>query len=501
MGRPSIAMRVPPPGRLGFRAAIGAVLALIGLGATARAQGTLAVAQPDATRFPAVRLYLSPQGAGSEAITTLRREQVVVREDGRPAEVLEVVGGGRSALAVCLAIDRSESMLEENKIGHAREAARLFLAALRPGDRAAIVSFADTCALHRELTADREGLLAAVDALAAGGQTSLYDGIYWAIRQVGLSEGGDGLLSAAPERLDARRAVLVLTDGHDTVSRSTPEEVVRLARRHGVTLYVIGLGADVIRALLLRLAAQTGGECYFAPSPSDLATIYRRMAARFQTEYRVTFRSPRPERDGSRREVWVSIGGSALPPATTWYFAPVAGSVIGLPSSPGEIGAPVAAGEGGPSFPGVALAALAGAALLVGGWFCWRLRPLLAREPPPLYCSGPVTRIGRGDGVEVRLEHPLVSRRHARIEATADGFRLVDEGSRNGTFVNGRRVREALLRRGDRVAFARCVFRFLGEPPAVESADSPEPTLLAAPASAVVPEAPTGSSEEPPRCE
>jgi DNA-binding winged helix-turn-helix (wHTH) protein len=69
--------------------------------------------------------------------------------------------------------------------------------------------------------------------------------------------------------------------------------------------------------------------------------------------------------------------------------------------------------------------------------------------------------IGRDLEATVFVEASSVSRRHARIVVTADGVALEDLGSKNGTFVNGRRVTgSASLRNGDevRVGTVRLVF-------------------------------------------
>ena len=68
--------------------------------------------------------------------------------------------------------------------------------------------------------------------------------------------------------------------------------------------------------------------------------------------------------------------------------------------------------------------------------------------------SDPCVEIGRGRDVAVCLRHSSVSRRHAALRQTAAGFELQDLGSTNGTFVNGRRVGQALLLKdGDRLTF------------------------------------------------
>lgn len=64
---------------------------------------------------------------------------------------------------------------------------------------------------------------------------------------------------------------------------------------------------------------------------------------------------------------------------------------------------------------------------------------------------GRVLTIGRMEGLDLVLPEDLVSRRHAQITVSDDGVHLRDLGSTNGTFVNGKRVREVRLAEGDRV--------------------------------------------------
>ena len=72
------------------------------------------------------------------------------------------------------------------------------------------------------------------------------------------------------------------------------------------------------------------------------------------------------------------------------------------------------------------------------------------RLPP-----GSVKTIGRSPGAEFIVDAALVSRLHCQLTATADALRVKDLGSTNGTFVNGRRVKAAELREGDRLAVGR----------------------------------------------
>jgi pSer/pThr/pTyr-binding forkhead associated (FHA) protein len=72
-----------------------------------------------------------------------------------------------------------------------------------------------------------------------------------------------------------------------------------------------------------------------------------------------------------------------------------------------------------------------------------------------------VMRIGRGLGADLRLDENSVSRRHAIVVQDAEGVRILDDRSSNGTFVNGRRVEQAQLRSGDEVTLGRVALRYL----------------------------------------
>jgi pSer/pThr/pTyr-binding forkhead associated (FHA) protein len=67
----------------------------------------------------------------------------------------------------------------------------------------------------------------------------------------------------------------------------------------------------------------------------------------------------------------------------------------------------------------------------------------------------PVTHVGRGFSADLRLEDQSVSRRHAVIVDGGEAARILDDRSANGTFVNGRRITEAVLRDRDVVRLGR----------------------------------------------
>jgi hypothetical protein len=92
---------------------------------------------------------------------------------------------------------------------------------------------------------------------------------------------------------------------------------------------------------------------------------------------------------------------------------------------------------------------------------------------PELLLPGPGSHaysIGRAPGSMLRLNHFTVSRTHAQLRATGDGWKLRDLGSSNGTWVNGSRVTGSVrVRPGDVVRFGQIGFKLaLAQPPSLE---------------------------------
>jgi pSer/pThr/pTyr-binding forkhead associated (FHA) protein len=77
--------------------------------------------------------------------------------------------------------------------------------------------------------------------------------------------------------------------------------------------------------------------------------------------------------------------------------------------------------------------------------------------------AGEVQTVGRDEQADIRVDEPLVSRHHARIERRAGRYFVLDLGSTNRTRVNGAAVSEWELRHGDEVRFARARCKFLQE--------------------------------------
>jgi VWFA-related protein len=292
-----------------------ALLLATTLPAVAQSSAITRVTQVDSSRYPDVTVYVSVTDGG-KSVGGLTERDFTLTEDGQPVTLSGFVGGGASPVTSMLVLDRSGSMAEEDKIADAQDAARAFVDLMRPGDRTGLITFSSESRTAQDFTASRNDLAEAIGRIRPDGGTALYDSVV---------AGVDAL-----EHAEGRRALVVLTDGQDcressscprsSGSRHSLQEAIDYANAKGQPLYMIGLGqrgsADrdgVDEAVLGRLGRDTGGDYFYAPSGEQLAGLYRTLSAGLQQEYALTYRSPRPFYDGTRRDIRVSVGGA---PAT-----------------------------------------------------------------------------------------------------------------------------------------------------------------------------------------
>jgi hypothetical protein len=94
--------------------------------------------------------------------------------------------------------------------------------------------------------------------------------------------------------------------------------------------------------------------------------------------------------------------------------------------------------------------------------------------------------IGRGRENRLSIDEVAVSRRHARITRREQGYEIVDLGSENGTWVEGRRIQQHRLRTGERIVIGEAHFRFAAEPGDPEPPSPYSPEVVAGMAAVVV---------------
>jgi Mg-chelatase subunit ChlD len=169
---------------------------------------------------------------------------------------------------VVLALDNSNSMAEDSKLVRAVAAAKAFVRLLRmPADQAAVVAFHGEASLEVPLTGNRSLVESRLEALVTKTGTRLDKGIDAAAAEL-----------LGPRHNERNQRVLVLlTDGRQSAEPGRVLPSADLARRMGITLYAIGLGADADEAMLRAVAGHPSRH-FRAAGPQDLLNIYTQIA-------------------------------------------------------------------------------------------------------------------------------------------------------------------------------------------------------------------------------
>ena len=237
----------------------------------------------------------------------LTRDDFELRVDGKPT-VIDHFQAGNAPLALAILIDTSSSMLGERDQA-ARAAAALLIDGMSARDRALLIGFDHRARLAAPLTSDREQLHRALDDLTTGGGTSLYDAVALAARLL------------APET--GRKAIVLLTDGEESMSSRSPGEVERAARRAQVVLYPVWFGGEDRHGgrRLEKLAGELGGRAVAAAGRSELLAAYAEIFAELRAQYTLGF-IPRgaPDRRWHRIRVDTEVPGAHVRTRRGWYW-------------------------------------------------------------------------------------------------------------------------------------------------------------------------------------
>ena len=231
-------------------------------------------------------------------VEDLERDDFVVAEGGEQKRILDFRAETDGPVKLGLLIDASGSMRVGTKAVDARAAARHLFSALRPADEAALFSFDTRLDRVSAFTSDTARLEQSLEQLNPPfGQTSLYDAIGDAATFVAEQGRGEG-------RLPQRSALVVLTDGIDTHSRSTTEQVAAIASRIDVPVYVIAVLSPIDdprqdptpsfdASGLQQLARSTGGEMFTASAPAHASVVARQIIGELRHQYVLAFEASR----------------------------------------------------------------------------------------------------------------------------------------------------------------------------------------------------------------
>ena len=227
----------------------------------------------DDAEFPVVDVLLAvPRALAGDDLTT---NSFALTENGTRREA--TVAKLRDRLEVVVVIDTSGSMSGE-PLAAAKLAAKEFVSLLDEETNVAVVGFGPTASAVAPFDSSREDIDTAIDGLEAGGETALYDGLE--------------LASAQFPDANARRFIVVLSDGKDTASSATLVDASGAIASEEANLYAITLeSADADFSGLESLSAQVNGQVVPASDADSLQATFASIASRLSNQYVLSYRS------------------------------------------------------------------------------------------------------------------------------------------------------------------------------------------------------------------
>lgn len=232
------------------------------------------------------------------AVSGLAQKQFRVFEDGVEQQIVSF-GAEETPFAAVILLDTSGSM--EERVTLARAAAIKFIDGLRSEDSTAIYNFHSKLELVQDFSNSRNLREQAFD-LKASGMTVLNDAIYKAAQ----------LLSTRSEK---RRAIIVLSDGADTMSKVSSEKALKAAVSAGCTIYTVDMsaintgGKDRIQnqGVLKNFADKTGGKFIATPGGVAMRDAFKRIVEELGEQYTVAYQPSNTVKDGKWRAIELRI--------------------------------------------------------------------------------------------------------------------------------------------------------------------------------------------------
>ena len=268
-----------------------------------------------------VSLNVTVTDSASHYVTDLDESDFSVFEDG-VKQNLTFFSRRQQPIALSLLLDSSASM--EQHMSTLQAAATNFVQRLKSNDIAQVVDFDSRVEIRQNFTSNKAELQAAIEQTSAGGSTSLHNAIYIALKEL-------RKVRAVNEEDVRRQALIVFSDGEDTSSLVSFEEVLDLAKRSETAIYAIALRGNDVQAkgfreaefVMRTLAQETGGRAFFPLKIDDLTGVYSQIADELASQYTIGYASGNQRRDGAWRRVVVQVSRPNITPRSKkGYYAP-----------------------------------------------------------------------------------------------------------------------------------------------------------------------------------
>jgi VWFA-related protein len=268
-----------------------------------------------------VTIQASVRDTRGRALSGLRAEDFEVRDNGELRRIVSLRSDRQSPVSVAILVDFSGSMRLPASREMARFAYEAILIQLQEGrDEAALFTFDSALDVREGFTKEFASLRGALSDFRSFGTTALYDAAAAAAKEVAA-------------RSATHKALIILTDGIDTSSKLTPEQVSGIASSIDVPVCIVATGSPTDRQMLMErltrsaysetadlgdLADWTGGQLMFASSFEETATAVTNLVSDLRQQYVIAIEAANT-REWRRLDVRVKKK-SATVKARSGYF-------------------------------------------------------------------------------------------------------------------------------------------------------------------------------------
>ena len=240
------------------------------------------VQQVDASEFPKVKLYVNLKDPATQKVPDNLDKTLfyINKEDANQKYIKQVVTSvnqlnEKESLKINMVADVSGSM-DGAPLAEAKNIMTNFINSVQfdAGDLVELTSFSTGVRLEQEFCNDPNVLTNDISALYTSDMTSLYDALYTAVERVATQTGA--------------RCVIAFTDGNDNYSSCTVQDVINVAKRYHVPVFIIGIGS-INSNDISQITAQTGGAYYNINTVDSMQNIYDQIYQMEKELYLVEF--------------------------------------------------------------------------------------------------------------------------------------------------------------------------------------------------------------------
>jgi len=273
------------------------------------AVGTLMSAPPeDASTLrinvDLVNIFCTVTDDKGRLVSNLSKEDFQIAEDGKSQNISLFSQEITLPLTLGLLIDSSPSV--ESILGLEQQTAmEFFRDVLRKQDLAMVMNFDRSVNLLQDFTPQISLLEKAVHSIRTGSGTSIHDAVFLACDEKLKYEAG-------------RKAIILISDGADTVSKLKLKDALEAAQRADVIIYAISDRAggsfyspfERDDGTLKKYAEETGGRAFFPSKPQDLKKSFDGIQQELRSQYSLAYTPTNTARDGSYRNIKIGLAQS-----------------------------------------------------------------------------------------------------------------------------------------------------------------------------------------------